>query len=114
MTEQNTSSHKAELIALIAKLGCYKEVEIELSQRLYHDLSFSGDDAWELMEMIGAKFGTKFDGFDFERYFYNEGDDSAFLILRWFGIKGKKDPLTVAHLLRVVESGSWFDPDEQR
>lgn len=39
--------------------------DLQLHQRLYHDLGLTGDDACELLDNINARFGTTFHKLDF-------------------------------------------------
>ncbi len=80
------------------------------STRIYHDLSISGDDAYELLEKIRDKFGTNFHSLNFATYF---PDESESLICYWamrLGFKGRKKEITIGHLLDVIKKKEWFDP----
>jgi Holliday junction resolvasome RuvABC DNA-binding subunit len=80
------------------------------SMCLYHDLSISGDDAFELLDAIHKNFGTVFTDFHFESYFPNETEAIWYRIGKVFGFRDKKKRLTFGHLLEVTKVGRWFDP----
>lgn len=84
--------------------------KLHLSQRLYHDLCITGDDAYELLENIQKRFGTKFDGLDFHEYFSAEPDILTSIIEKWFPSVISEKPVTIRHLVEVVRAGQWFDP----
>lgn len=81
---------------------------IDDATRIYHDLLISGDDADEMLQRIHAACGTTFEGFDFNAYFPNETESLFARIALLFGWSDKKS-ITVGHLLKVVESGRWFE-----
>src|ERR1022692_3357026 len=60
-----------ELIAMVQRIVGHRN-PIPRSAAIYQDLQFTGDDAYELFEMISARFGTSFQGFDWPAYFPNE------------------------------------------
>jgi hypothetical protein len=78
--------------------------------RLFHDLGIAGDDAAELFDKIAEEFGTRLDGLDFAKYFQNESEALLYRIAELVGYRSRKPPLTFGHLVRVVETGSWFEP----
>lgn len=78
---------------------------------LFHDLSLAGDDALELLESMHARFGTRFDGFDFSRYFPDETEALSHHLLPHR--RQRKKRLTVGHLHAVLAAGAWFDPEDQ-
>ena len=94
------------LIAIIRKL-CGRRPTITLDPRVNFDLTIEGDDASDLLDEIHREFGTSFQGMDERKFFKDEG----FEIQLRFWRMGKL-PLTVRHLLQVVEKGVWFEPVE--
>ena len=56
------------------------------SQRLYHDLGLSGDDAAEIFETVSKRYGTEFSGFRFADYFPDESEGFAGRLERWVGL----------------------------
>ncbi len=56
--------------------------EISNSDRIYHDLKISGDDASDLLEKIVQEFGISFNNFDVDKRFPTEGNESSALF--WF------------------------------
>src|SRR5262245_56315081 len=75
--------------------------------RLYHDLWIAGDDAAELLNKVRNRFGTRFDGFQFEAYFPNETEAMIGHIARLFGYSSRRKGFTFGHLLEVVKAGRW-------
>lgn len=83
------------------------------STRLWHDLRISGDDAYELLEMVHKRFGTRFDAFDFNAYFPGETDifeGLISMIAAWFRRSDGRREFTFGHLVAIVERGVWFQP----
>ena len=100
----------SELLAMIQRVSGRKK-PIPRSAALYQDLQIAGDDAYELFEMVAARFGTSFAGFDCQTYFPNESEALPLYLASRLGFRDRKiPPLTVEHLLAVVERGTWFDP----
>ena len=79
-------------------------------QRLYHDLGLAGDDVREILEALGARFGTQFSDFQFADYFPNEAEALTDRLERLLRIAEPRKVLTVRHLAAVVRRGAWFDP----
>jgi hypothetical protein len=102
------NDHEARLIALLKEYMGRKP--FDRSSRVYHDLCLSGDDAFEFMERLAREFQSKMDEFNFDRFFPNE---SEALLEHWasrLGFKSKRQPLTIDHLLHVVQAGRWLAP----
>jgi acyl carrier protein len=97
------ASTEERLISLIQRMS--GNVNVSLDSTVNLDLNIQGDDAVELIEEIHNEFGTKFNGMDMRRFFKDEGIE---ILLKFF--KQNKTPLSVRHLLDVVERGSWFEP----
>lgn len=98
-----------KLVKLIRSIIRSSE-EIADKTRLYHDLYISGDDAVELIEGINATFGTKFEGFEFAKYFPDETEGLVLKIVEFFGYKVRQSELSVHHMREVISKGQWFDP----
>src|SRR5262245_9328763 len=77
---------------------------------LFHDLGVAGDDAADLFEKVAEKFGTRFDGLDFAKFFPNESEALLYRMAELVGYRSRKPRLTFGHLIRVVEASSWFEP----
>ncbi|GKT00877.1 DUF1493 family protein [Acidovorax sp. SUPP3434] len=74
------------------------------------DLSITGDDAVEFMETFFAEFGVDSSGFDFGRYFHNEGFNPLQLFwmpLRRYRDRQRKVPITLGMLAKSVELKRW-------
>lgn len=93
------------VLAIISRIVCTKK-PIPLSTSINQSLRIDGDDAVELIEAIHKEFQTRFDGFEFYKYFHDEG---AFVIFSFWSRREKKEDLTVQHLVDVVKKGTWFD-----
>jgi hypothetical protein len=81
---------------------------IDKSTLIYEDLLISGDDAADLIERIHKEFGASFRNFRFSDYFPDETESIFHRIFLLFA-RSKKKPLTVGHLLEVIDRGEWFD-----
>jgi hypothetical protein len=99
-----TDAQPAKLFDLLKSVGGVRNAAPE--SRLSHDLKIDGDDAHDLIEAVHKEFGTSFAGMEMRDFFL---DEDPLAILFGFG-RGKKKPLTVRHLLKVIENGAWFDP----
>ena len=80
------------------------------NSRIYHDLSISGDDAHELFDFISNKFEVNLSSMNFDSFFPDETEALLEHILGFFKIPNKKIPITVAHLLLIIDIGCWVDP----
>lgn len=106
----NASLDKLHAILKIIARFTSKNRQLSLGANVNVDLHVYGDDAWEMLEKISANFDIDFTNFDFERYFYTEEE---MMIAPYFVLVPflqKKKPLSISHLLAVVERGHWFDP----
>jgi acyl carrier protein len=108
--DQEAEGHEAEILSLLVKLSCYRK-PIEPTTSINLDIGLDGDDAYELLETIQKRFGTRFDALDWHEYFHNEGECN--LLSVWFrkipGYKETRRSLTFQKLLEVVERGVWFE-----
>ena len=78
--------------------------------RIYRDLIIAGDDAAELLESIHKEFGTRFEGFVFQKYFPSETEALPLRLGKLLGLESRKHALTLGHLVAVIQKGSWFEP----
>lgn len=67
------------------------------------DLGTTGDDAWELLENLQKKYDADFSSFDFLMHFGPEAGCSSHQEYGYY-------PVSLGHLIAVVEKGSWFLP----
>jgi hypothetical protein len=103
-------SVESDLVSLIQQF-CGSHAAIPKSASIYHDLHIAGDDAGELLTEISKRYNVKFDGFDFEPYFPNETESLWYYWASKFGFRDRNHiPITVEHLLSVIDRGKWFDP----
>jgi hypothetical protein len=101
---------EAEVIQLI-KPFVGKRAVITSSTKIFHDLGIGGDDAFELLESIVKRFGTSFASLDFHAYFPNETESLSYFWFMKLGFyRTAIKPLTTAHMVAVIERGSWFEP----
>jgi hypothetical protein len=89
---------------------------IPRSAAIYQDLKSTGDDAYELFEMISARFGISFQGFDWPAYFPNDTELgplsfwATYRAAKFDPIDTTRPAITIGHLLTVIERGAWFEP----
>jgi hypothetical protein len=100
-----------ELIIILQRLLANRR-PIKRSAAIYHDLHIAGDDAHELLSDVSKRFDVSFVEMDFDAYFPSETE----VMWHYWKVKlgfpdTKRRPLTVDHLLAVVERGVWFDPE---
>ena len=99
------------LLELVQRLTGRRDVFFAPTE-LYADLRISGDDAWELIERVHQMFGTSFVGLSLADFFPGEHDPSGGF---WLGKASEKPhdlrSFTFGHMLAVVESGHWFEPE---
>lgn len=113
MTDADTA--EPELIAMVQRIVGHRN-PIPRSAAIYQDLQFTGDDAYELFEMISARFGTSFQGFDWPAYFPNETEVgplsywAAYRTTKFDLLDTARPTITIGHLLTVIERGAWFEP----
>lgn len=85
--------------------------KVEGRSRIYHDLKLRGDDAWEFLEEVVAKYNVDMTGFEFIEFFRGETYSLADVYRSVFGKEdGSRKPLTVDHLVAVCEAKKWFEP----
>jgi hypothetical protein len=97
------SDEHARLIGIVEKISGRRNVTF--NNTVNFDLKIEGDDAVDLIENIHREFGSSFNGMDMRKFFKDEGIEAALGFWRM-----GKLPLSVGHLLKVVEKGSWFEP----
>jgi acyl carrier protein len=87
-----------------------RRANIDDGASLFHDLGIAGDDAAELFGKLHKKFGTQFDDLALSKFFPDETEALVYNVAGLFGYRSRKPEITLGHLVRVVEHGSWFDP----
>jgi hypothetical protein len=98
-----------DVVALVQRISGSKRVSTQ--SRLLQDFSIAGDDALEVLEILRGEFGVDLSGLRFESYFPGESDALGDHLRRKLGFKQTdKVPVTVKHLIAVVQQGRWFDP----
>src|SRR5579859_928108 len=96
-----------KVISIINRLS-YKNRDITGDCIINYDLPIDGDDADELINSIFEEFKTDFSKFNFHEYFNDEGIG---LLPVFSFFRKQKKPLTVRHLIAVIERGAWFSED---
>jgi hypothetical protein len=71
-----------------------------------------GDDVDELLGEIAKRYSISFDRFDFSLYFPDETEAGWAWLKSKFGWHDtRRLPITVEHLLAVINRGKWFPPN---
>ncbi len=97
-------------LEVILRQSLGKRTKLDLTTRLHHDLRIDGDDAFELLQKIAARYGTKFDAMAFADFFPDETEALSYRLTSLLGWKSDKRSFTIGHLIDVIERGQWFDP----
>jgi|SRR5687767_14876688 len=97
------------IVSIVRSITASKR-NIHEDASLLHDLGIAGDDAAEFIAKLHERFGTRFDGLIFHKFFPNESEALFYHLARLLGYRSRKPKLTIRHLVRVVESGAWFEP----
>ena len=84
--------------------------KVSNNSALLQDLGIAGDDAWELLKEINLQFGTDFSKMPFSAYFPDETEALGVHWAKLIGRRNPRKPLTVGHLVNVIDRGVWFDP----
>jgi len=82
---------------------------IEPSTSVNFDIRLDGDDAFELLDTIRKRFGTRFDTLDWHKYFNDEVNENWVWLNKLLGRAETRQNLTFEKLLEVVQKGSWFE-----
>jgi hypothetical protein len=75
-----------------------------------HDVGLKGVDADGFVTEIQKRYGTRFEGYVGKKYFQSDSEAQLDIRPGMFGKKSETQPLTVGHLLDVIQKGAWFDP----
>ncbi len=101
----------AEIEAFARKeSGVLPHRNLDEATTIEDDLGITGDDAAEFMEKFFEAFGVDASGFDFGRYFHDEGLNPFLVLLmpfRRYRDRQKKIPITLAMLAKAVECQRW-------
>jgi acyl carrier protein len=88
--------------------------DVNPKDRLYQDLGFSGIDLSDVLSRFSKEFNVDLSNIDFSDYMLDE-IGLRYYYYKWFKPeKLKRKPITIEHLARVVEKGSWFYPNLQQ
>lgn len=100
---------------IVADVSAVQAQEIGPSTRLREDLNLVGDDVDDLFLELQEQFHTDWSDLDFHRYFKEEPHLLWPILFLYRGLvhgKWGNGTITVEHLIRVVESGKWTNPDQ--
>ena len=92
---------------------CVGKAKINDDTKIYHDLGIGGDDAFEFLDHISTEFKVDFSEMRFSDYFPDETEAFSERIGKFLGFKSKRRPLTVNHLLQILEEGRWREPHKE-
>lgn len=95
------------LIGIIRRIASSSQ-PISDETRLLHDLSISGDDAFEVLSEIEKRFGPFTVGMEFDDYFPNETESMWYRRGKFLGLWMPKRELTVGDLLTCIKAGRWM------
>jgi hypothetical protein len=98
-----------EIIDIIARIAVSGRRPVTCATELYYDLRLAGDDLYEMIAAIHARFGTDFSVMDLEEY--APGETEAFFSLdplrELLGRPRRFRSLTVQLLMDAVQAGAW-------
>jgi Protein of unknown function (DUF1493) len=106
---QNSDPIFQELVRFIADFTGYQK-EINLDTSINCDIKIDGDDASDFIQHIERKYSVDFTGFQFKRYFSEEGFrlfDIA-ILYNWISGKREYEILYVSDLLSAIKRGKWL------
>ena len=104
-----------EVVRLLIVMQAGEADVVTGNTRLHHDLQMDGDDAVEFVEVISDRWSIDWSGFEYSKYFRDEGEVCSLYNLvrdKVFGDKRPLVPITVDHLVSIIEAGKWRDPNE--
>jgi len=88
------------------------KIDVSLNTSINNDLEFSGMDVTFLFERLEKEFNIPFTEMPYGKFFHDEVV-YLFLFYKLFQPqKLYKPPLTIGHLVKVIERGYWFEPEE--
>lgn len=93
-----------QIIALVARFRNIRESAVSLDTTINFDLGIDGADADDLVETIANALGWLLDDFDYDEYFFQEGEITNPLYqLSWLFRRHRKSkkPLTVGMLSQM-------------
>ena len=111
----NEATVYGSLVGLLRDCHATPRDVVTAETRLHHDLRMDGDDAVAFLNAVCERWDIEWSGFDFGRHFLGEAEVSspfAWLGRRLFPETRRKVPITVGHLVSVIESGRWCEPNE--
>lgn len=111
----NNDVIKDQVISIISHHSGWQTKNIFPASRLESDLKIIGGDSFAIIGEIEKTLGADFSSMAFEQYFHSKGES---FLSRFINIKRERHrkafPVTVDHLIKVVENGHWFSPPQAR
>lgn len=110
-----SSPSRAEITDFIASFVGIPSVGLSVSTTLFGDLGIDGDDAHDLLAAFGKRFNVDLSALDITKHFGPEGA-WPWALFYWVVLwsrsgtpeqKARLSPITIADLVRAVESGKW-------
>jgi hypothetical protein len=98
-----------ELSEILVRIAAPAGRPITGTTELYYDLGLAGDDLYEAIAAVRARFGTDFSAMDLTAYAPGETEAlfSLDLLREFLGRPRRYRSLTVDHLAQAVEAGAW-------
>ena len=111
----NEITTEDQIISIISHHSGWKTKNIFRASRIESDLRIIGGDISVIINEIEKELNTDFSTMVFDQYFHERGES---FIARLFKVTRERHrrafPVTVDHLINVVENGSWFTPPQAR
>jgi hypothetical protein len=116
MSNENTpSTAEDQVISIISHHSGWKTKNIFRASRIESDLRIIGGDIWIIIKEIETELNADFSKMTFDQHFHERGE---WFIARFFKLTRERHrkafPVTVDHLIKVAENGSWFPPPQVR
>jgi hypothetical protein len=98
-----------EVIDVIARISATNKRSLTPRTELYDDLHLAGDDLYEVISDIRARFGTDFSRMHLPKFAPGETDAifSFDLLRKVLGQPRRFQSLTICSLVRAVQAGRW-------
>ncbi len=95
---------------IMAYFGRNSEYVVNEQTEINNELMLVGDDVDTFLSHLERKYNVDFNALNFDKFFLPE------LLFKYWYYKWFKPrslvriPVTVGHIVRVIEKGRWFDP----
>ena len=99
----SSSEEIRDYILVLTKEYVGRKTMPKPSDKLFHDLGLTGDDAWEFFDQVSRHYNIRETQFDLSLYFPSEGDVGIWPINLFFKIdKSKWKPMTIDDVVRFI------------